>query len=184
MYKKTDKKTAHLVSDFTNIAFTILVYFLFFLDLKKSLKYLQQLRFHSVSNFELICRQLHMATYLRQLHFLLYKNVISKYRHKLQAIMELVLILLIPGLLAVYLKSGIIINYDATPSSEQIKYNFGQVTGEKRQHLAYVTNVNASEFQFFLWFYCLLYLFDKGEYLVLTKWVKMTNPQFRKKRHP
>ena len=48
--------------------------------------------------------------------------------------------------------------YDAIPSSEQIMYNSGEISGGKRQHLAYVTNVNASESQLFFWFYSLALL--------------------------
>ena len=45
--------------------------------------------------------------------------------------------------------------YDDIPSSKQIIYNASEIPGAKRQHLAYVTNANASEFQFFRSFYSL-----------------------------
>ena len=64
------------------------MYLFFFLHLDKLLKYVQQLRFHSVLYFVSISRHLHMRTYLRQLYYLLYKNVIFKWRHKQQAIAE------------------------------------------------------------------------------------------------
>ena len=52
-------------------------------------------------------------------------------------------------------------NYDAIPSSEQMIYNASKKPDEKRHHLAYVTNIDASEFQFFLWFYTLTLLILK-----------------------
>ena len=149
--------------------------FVLFLDLKKLLKYVQQLRLHLVLDFVSISRQLHMATYLRQLFHLLYKNAIFKYRHKKEAILE---VILLSGLIAgLALVSKADLTHDAIPSSEQVIYNAGEIPGGKKQHLAYVTNVNASEIQFFLRFYSLLYLFDKD----VNQWVNMTNPQFRKK---
>ena len=48
--------------------------------------------------------------------------------------------------------------YDVIRSSEQIIYDAGEIPGGKRQHLAYVTNVNASDFQFFLCLYPLTLL--------------------------
>ena len=99
-----------------------------------------------------------MAKYLRQLYYLLYKNAIFKYHHTEQFRMELagifsivfsVFFLVFIG----YLPSRPI--YDDIPSSKQIIYNASEIPGAKRQHLAYVTNANASEFQFFLSFYSL-----------------------------
>ena len=133
--------------------------FVLFLDLKKLLKYVQQLRLHLVLDFVSISRQLHMATYLRQLFYLLYKNAIFKYRHKKEAILEVILLSGLIAGLALVRKADLI--YDAIPSSEQVIYNAGEIPGGKKHHLAYVTNVNASEIQFFLRFYSLLYLFDK-----------------------
>ena len=100
-----------------------------------------------------------MATYLRQLFYLLYKNAIFKYRHKNEAILEVMLLSGLIAGLALVRKADL--TYDAIPSSEQVIYNAGEIPGGKKQHLAYVTNVNASEIQFFLRFYSLLYLFDK-----------------------
>ena len=91
-----------------------------------------------------------MATYLKQLYYLLYKNAIFKYRNKLQVVKEVVSIFVIPAVLAIIWKAVLHPTYDAVPSSKQIIYNAGEIPGWKRQHLAYVTNVNASEFQFFL----------------------------------
>ena len=99
-----------------------------------------------------------MATCLRQLYYLLYKNTIFKYRYKRQAIAEVLVIFFLPALLAVIWKITTQGNYDVIPSSEQMKHNAGEIPGGKRQHLAYVTNVNASEFLFFLWFYSLTLL--------------------------
>ena len=113
---------------------------------------MQQLRRHLVLDFD-------MATYLRQLFYLLYKNAIVKYRGKEQAIREVVLLVLLTGAILVFVRK--FSHYDAIPSSKQVIYNAGEIPGGKRQHLAYVTNVNASEFQFFVRFYSLLYLFDK-----------------------
>ena len=94
-----------------------------------------------------------MVTYLRQLYYLLYKNVIFKYHHKEQAIME-VAAMFYPVVFLVYLRNPTsLFTYDAIPSSKQIIYNASEIPGGTRQHLAYVTNANASEFQFFLWFY-------------------------------
>lgn len=97
-----------------------------------------------------------MATYLRQLYYLLYKNAIFKYRHKRQAIIEVVAILYFVAILVVIRKSAPQPTYDAIPSSKQIIYNAGEIPGGKKQHLAYVTNVSASEFQHFLWVYSLI----------------------------
>ena len=102
-----------------------------------------------------------MATYLRQLFYLLHKNAILKYRHTSLAIFEggavLFTAIVLSELGQLYPKP----TYDAIPSSEQVIYNVSEIPGRKSQHLAFVTNVNASEFQFFLRFYSLLYLFDK-----------------------
>ena len=113
---------------------------------------MQQLRRHLVLDFD-------MATYLRQLFYLLYKNAIVKYRGKEQAIREVALLVLLT--VAIFVVLWKFSHYDAIPSSKQVIYNAGEIPGGKRQHLAYVTNVNASEFQFFVRFYSLLYLFDK-----------------------
>ena len=99
-----------------------------------------------------------MATYFRQLYYLLYKNVISKRRQKPEAIGEVFGVLLFPVLFAFIWKKYIQHTYNAIPSSKQIIYNASEIPGAKKPHLAYVTNVNASEFQFFLWFYCLTLL--------------------------
>ena len=133
--------------------------FVIFLDLKKLLKYVQQLRFHLVLDFVSISRQLYMATYFRQLSYLLCKNAIFKYHCKSQAICEVAIALLTVAILVSLW--AIHPTYDTIPSSKQVIYNAGEIPGGKRQHLAYVTNVNASEIQFFLRFYSLLYLFDK-----------------------
>ena len=93
-----------------------------------------------------------MATYLRQLYYLLYKSVIFKFRHKQQITIEVVAVLLLSASPALHTTCH------AIPSSEQIIYNSGEIPGGKRQHLAYVTNVNASEFQLFFWFYSLALL--------------------------
>ena len=132
--------------------------FVIFLDLKKLLKYVQQLRFHLVIDFVSISRQLHMAAYLRQLCYLLRKNAIFKYRRKRKAICEVAIVLLPVAILVTLFE--IHPTYDTIPSSKQVIYNAGEIPGGKRQHLAYVTNVNGSEFQFFVWFYPLLYLFE------------------------
>ena len=97
-----------------------------------------------------------MATYFRQLYYLLYKNAIFKYRHKRQAIIEVVAILYFVAILVIIRKTAPQPTYDAIPSSKQIIYNVNEIPGGKKQHLAYVTNVNASEFQFFICFYSLL----------------------------
>ena len=73
-----------------------------------------------------------------------------KFRHKRQITIEVVTVLLLSACLAFIWK--VYPTYDAIPSSEQIIYNSGEIPGGKRQHLAYVTNVNASEFYFFFGF--------------------------------
>ena len=103
-----------------------------------------------------------MATYLRQLYYLLYKNVLFKLRHKQQITIEVVAVLLLSAFLAFIWK--VHPTYDAIRSSEQIIYNSGEIPGGKRQHLAYVTNVNASEFYFFSWFYSLTLLIWLGRW--------------------
>ena len=99
-----------------------------------------------------------MATCLRQLFYLLLKNAIWKRCHTNITAIEVVVVLLTIAILESLDLEG---TYGAIPSSEQVIYNAGEIPGGKRQHLAYVTNVNASEFQFFVRFYPLLYLFDK-----------------------
>ena len=96
-----------------------------------------------------------MAKYLRQLYYLLYKNAIFRYHHTKQTRMELAGIIYIVFFVVFIgnLPSPLI--YDDIPSSKQIIYNASEIPGAKRQHLAYVTNANASEFQFFLSFYSL-----------------------------
>ena len=102
-----------------------------------------------------------MATYFRQLYYLLYKNAIFKLRHKRQAIIEVVAILYFVAILVIIRKTAPQPTYDAIPSSEQIIYNASKIPGGKRQHLAYVTNINSSEFQFFFFSFTLyIYLFD------------------------
>ena len=64
----------------------------------------------------------------------------------------MVTVLFLPALLAFISKTATQLTYDTIPSSEQIIYNAGEIPGGKRQHLAYVTNVNASEFQVFFGF--------------------------------
>ena len=87
-----------------------------------------------------------MPKYLRQLYHLLHKNAIFKWRHKRQAIVEVAAVLSTVVFLAAVRKTASYPTYDAIPSSKQILYDAGQIPGGKRQHLAYVTNVNASEF--------------------------------------
>ena len=101
-----------------------------------------------------------MATYLRQLYYLLYKNVLFKLRHKQQITIEVVAVLLLSAFLAFIWK--VHPTYDAIRSSEQIIYNSGEIPGGTRQHLADATNVSASEFQFFFWFYALTLLIWQG----------------------
>ena len=84
--------------------------------------------------------------YLRQLHCLLYKNIIFKYRHKRQAVTEVISVLFFPVLVAVLLNVAkpIQTTYPAIPSSNQTIYNTAEIPGWETPHLAYVTNVNAS----------------------------------------
>ena len=93
-----------------------------------------------------------MATYLRQLYYLLYKNVIFKCRDKPPAIAEVLTVLLFPALFAFVWETYPQHTSNAIPSSEQIIHNASEIPGGKRKHLAYVTNVNASEFQVFFGF--------------------------------
>ena len=90
-----------------------------------------------------------MATYLRQLGYLLYKNAILKYRHKVAGAASL-LCIIVPLLLIAYLVSDSPPTHEAISSSKQIIYNASEIP--VWQHLAYVTNVNASEFQVFFGF--------------------------------
>ena len=100
-----------------------------------------------------------MATCLRQLNYLLRKNVTLKYRNTLgETIAEFVTVLSFPVILVVVWKIVLHPNYDAIPCSEQKRYNVSEIPGGKKHHLGYVTNVDASEFQFFLWFYSLTLL--------------------------
>lgn len=87
-----------------------------------------------------------MAKYLRQLHYLLYKNAIFKYHHTEQTRMEVAGILYIVCFLVFIGNPASLLTYDDIPSSKQIIYNASEIPGAKRQHLAYVTNANASEF--------------------------------------
>ena len=105
-----------------------------------------------IQYYVFISRQLHMATYLRQLYYLLYKNVIFKRRHKPQAIAEVLIVLLFPALFAIIWKKYLQHTSNAIPSSKQIIHNASEIPGGKRKYLAYVTNVNASEFQVFFSF--------------------------------
>ena len=87
-----------------------------------------------------------MATYLRQLYYLLYKNIIFKYRHKRQALIEVVAVCFLSVLVGFFwnIAKATQLTYDVIPSSKQRIYNAGEIPGWKRHHLAYVTNVNAS----------------------------------------
>ena len=96
--------------------------------------------------------------YFKQLYCLLVKNAIFKYRCKRDTIVEVAAVLYVVASLAVFRKTYTQPTYNAIPISEQIIYNASEIPGGKRPHLAYVTNVNASEFQFFLWFYSLTLL--------------------------
>ena len=87
-----------------------------------------------------------MAKCLRQLYYLLYKIAIFKYRYKRQAIAEVFTAFFLPAFVVVNWGTTIQRTYDAIPSCEQMIYNAGEIPGGKRQHLAYVTNVNASKF--------------------------------------
>ena len=86
-----------------------------------------------------------MATYLRQLYYLLYKNIF-KYRHKRQALTEIVAVWFLSALVVFFwnVAKATQLTYDVIPSSKQRIYNAGEIPGWKRHHLAYVTNVNAS----------------------------------------
>ena len=97
-----------------------------------------------------------MATYLRQLYYLLYKNAIFKWRHKTQTAIEVLVAFSFPAVvLSIIWNKTIYPTYGAIPSSKQVVHKSDEIPGWKSQHLAYVTNVNASEFKFFLWFYSL-----------------------------
>ena len=90
-----------------------------------------------------------MATYLRQLGYLLYKNAILKYRHKVAGVTSL-LCIIVPLLLLAYIIGNPQPTHEAISSSKQIIYNASEIP--VWQHIAYVTNVNASEFQVFFGF--------------------------------
>ena len=154
----------------------------FYFQVEKNIekKHVQQLKFHSGLEFILISRDLNMATYFRQLYYLLYKNAIFKLRHKRQAIIEVVAILYFVAVLVIIRKTAPQPTYDAIPSSEQIIYNASKIPGGKRQHLAYVTNINSSEFQFFSLVLLFIYTYLTQ---TLTQWHQIW-PQFRNKLHP
>ena len=84
--------------------------------------------------------------FFRQLYYSLYKNVYFKYHHKPQALGEMLLILFAIFFPVLIWKTTVEPNYDAITSSEQMIYNASKKPDEKRQHLQYVTNINASEF--------------------------------------
>lgn len=152
-----------LTKNCTSALFLVFLH-MFFLDLTKSFKYVQQLRFHTVLDCVLVQRQqMQMAMncitkektkmFFRQLYYLLYKNAYFKYHHKLQALAE---ILVISSAIVFFCFPVVIWNKvlesndDVIPSSEQMIYNASKKPDEKRQHLAFVTTINASEFQFCL----------------------------------
>ena len=89
-----------------------------------------------------------MATYLRQLGYLLYKNAILKYRHKVAEAASL-LCIIVPLLVLGLMKRSSQIHYAAVSSSKQYIYNTSEMPFSG---LAYVTNINASEFEVFFGF--------------------------------